>query len=86
MGGAVTIDRETESSSTEGLSGFSRGVVTVCSMTPALVAFRGRRGAGRLLREARVTRLIEESTTPYPRVSRPGRAVFSRAGYTRGRG
>lgn len=46
MGGAVTIDRETESSSTEGLSGFSRGVVTVCSMTPALVAFRGRRAAG----------------------------------------
>ena len=29
MGGAVTIDRETESSSTEGLSGFSRGVVTL---------------------------------------------------------
>ena len=47
MGGAVTIDRETESSSTEGLSGFSRGVVTVCSMTPALVARRSAGAGGR---------------------------------------
>ena len=56
MGGAVTIDRETESSSTEGLSGFSRGVVI--ALTPASGVPHVPGGAGGPPREL-VSRLIE---------------------------